>query len=204
MGCTQFINQKPASNFHHAIGIAEAIKLPLNQMVSLNLGYVDCPPENAVKALQAFRGKLGKWVTRGKRDTCPATFVWVIERPPDSANFNFHLLVHIPASRQDAFLQRLPVWLSRTAGGILDAKAAIHVRSAPTPRGAGKYMLKGMHPYWAAKFDIEHEPQGVVNGRRSGFTKNLGPTQKRRLRKLELYPKARYFVSFRAAKTSRA
>jgi hypothetical protein len=192
--CTQFINRKPASNLHHAIRIAEAIDRPLNVFVSFNFAHTTCIPGQTTKAFQLLRRKFSKWVTRppvkSGYDSAPATFVWVLERPPHREHFNSHWLVHVPKVRLAEFNRKLPTWLSAVAGDINDVSAAIDVRNAPTPRGAGKYMLKGMHPGWAKHYDIRHQPQGVIEGRRSGFTKNIGPTKKRILRALDKYPQA--------------
>jgi hypothetical protein len=52
-------------------------------------------------------------------------------------------------------------------------------------------MLKGLHPGIAPFYGVEHEYQGWVRGKRSGFSRNIGPTQKRRLRESGKYPDRR-------------
>lgn len=194
---TAVINRKPASNLHHAIRIAEVINLPLNRFVTINFEHTTCTASNSTRAFQLLRRKFAKWVTRppmrNEAARSPATFVWVMEKPLHRQHLNSHWLVHIPDTRLSEFENMLPKWLSKVAGEITD-EAAIDVRCADTPRSAGKYMLKGMHPGWAEYFDIRHEPQGLIEGRRSGFTKNLGPTQKRLLRAIGQYPNARPWI----------
>jgi hypothetical protein len=197
-----FINRRPASNFHHAIRIATAIKQPLNVFVSVNFSHTTCPPQRAANAFQLLRRKFGKWITRpsvkSKRASVPATFVWVLENPSTGGNLHSHWLLHVPSNLHAELKKKLPLWLEKVVGSVTDTEAAIDVRRATTPRAAGRYMLKGMHPMMAAYFDIRHEDQGWIDGRRSGFTKNLGPVQKRRLRALDQYPKSRHWVSFSA------
>ena len=75
----QYINIKPASNLHHAIRIAEAIKRPLNSFVSINFSHTGCAPEKVCKAFQSLRVKFRKWITRPparqRTKAVPATFV---------------------------------------------------------------------------------------------------------------------------------
>jgi hypothetical protein len=192
-----YINRKPASNFHHAIRVAETINLPLTLFVSLNFGYTDCRPEDTPKAFQSMRRKFGRWITRAAcsgQKPAPATYVWVIERPHHREHLDSHWLLHVPANKRADFKRKLPQWLASVTGGIIDSRAAIHVRTAPTPRSLERYMLKSMQPAWAEYFDIRHDPQGIIDGRRSGFTKNIGPTQKRRLVAVGKYAKPRPWI----------
>jgi hypothetical protein len=106
---------------------------------------------------------------------------------------NAHWLVHVPSELQQTFQQKLVHWLSATAGEIL-CPEAVHIQKAPKPRGVGKYMLKGMYPGIAPRYGIRPSDQGWVTGKRSGFSKNIGPTQKRRLRKIGKYPPARQYI----------
>ena len=152
-----------------------------------------------------MREKFGRWIKRPPVSSiakpAPPTFVWVIERPLGGQHVDCHWLLHVPAARQKDFERKLPAWLSSVAGDIINETAAIHVQDAYAPRGAGKYMLKGMHPSWAAHYDIDFEPQAEIYCRRSGFTKNIGPTQKRRLIATGKHPKPQTWVSYRRAQS---
>jgi hypothetical protein len=101
-----------------------------------------------------------------------------------------HWLVHVPVKRQTDYQARLTQWLRSAAGEILDDKA-IHIRGAYNTCGAGRYMLKGTHPAVAAFYGVTPEGQGRVRGKRAGFSRNIGPTQKQRLREAGEYPYAR-------------
>jgi len=65
------------------------------------------------------------------------------------------------------------------------------MRDAYAPIGAGRYMMKGINPAYAACFGIRHEPQGIVYGKRSGTSTNLGATAKKKLRGTGKYPPAK-------------
>jgi hypothetical protein len=99
----------------------------------------------------------------------------------------------VPSVRQAEFLTKLPEWLEAAAGQVYTPQA-IHVRTPTNPRGAGKYMLKGMYPSMALNFDIRHEYQGWVTGRRIGHSKNLGPVELGRLRRAGKHPPARRYI----------
>lgn len=78
------------------------------------------------------------------------------------------------------FKERLPAWLEKVTGGV-HCPSALHIRTAKTPRGAVKYMVKGIDPIYAELYRIEHSDQGKVIGNRSNFSRCLGPSTRRRL-----------------------
>jgi hypothetical protein len=185
---SEFIQVKPAGNLYHGVRLAAAIGYPLNLFVSINFTHTECSPKSVSAQFKRLRDTFGKWVTRPPKGQAKAspTFIWVVENP---SHINVHWLVHVPKSRHDDFRERLPVWLRDVAGDITD-ESAIHVRSAYNPNGARLYMMKGTHPAVAPFYGVQPEPQGWVHGKRSGFSRNIGPTQKRRMRAAGAYPKA--------------
>ncbi|MFG1359571.1 hypothetical protein [Xanthobacter pseudotagetidis] len=109
------------------------------------------------------------------------TFAWVLENGGNV--IAAHWLVHLPEGRVMDFSARLPVWLGAVTGA--DARAVapvIHMRPAYRPRGARKYMLKGIEPGIARCYGIRPEDQGTVDGKRTGVSQSLCPSTKRRLR----------------------
>jgi hypothetical protein len=175
------IRRKPASNLHHAIRVAASLGLPLNLFVTLNFSEAGCQPENVSLKFSTLRERyFCRWLRdcrRGK-PRIPPTFVWVLEAK--GGCLAAHWLIHIPAVLQSKFTSLLPRWLATIANLASDPSVTIHVRSAPTPKGAGRYMLKGMEPTMAVAYGVRHEPQGIVQGKRSGFSRNLGPAARRR------------------------
>jgi hypothetical protein len=201
---THHINRKPASNLHHAVRIAEVIGLPLNYFVTLNFSCTCCQPDEVSRLFSIMRAnRFGPWVKRPGRNSgktpCPATHAWVIEAA--GGVVSVHWLVHIPPGRVTDFTARLPGWLVDITSGPLDA-GAVKVERAYAARGASKYMLKGIDPAYAAFYGVQHVPQGVTYGRRSGYSNNLGPSVKRRLKAAGKYKPRR--APFAMAQMARA
>jgi len=175
------IRRKPASNLIHAVRIADGRNLRLNQFVTFNFTKTACPTDLVSIQFEKLRDTyFVPWLRRAdkRRPTKPPAYVWAIENP--GGCLNVHWLVHIPEGRVGDFRKRLPLWLAAVAGEV-HCTSAIHVRFAPRPIGAGKYMLKGMDAAFAPFFKIDHIPQGIVHGKRSGFSRSLGPTVRRRM-----------------------
>jgi hypothetical protein len=45
--------------------------------------------------------------------------------------------------------------------------------------GATRYMLKGINPAWGPHLEVKPVPQGEIVGKRSGFSRNLGPAARK-------------------------
>jgi hypothetical protein len=186
---SEHINRKPASNVYHGIRIAETIGLPLNTFVSLNLKLTKCPPEEASEAFKKMRDTFAKWVRRPsvkiKNTTAAPTYVWVIENP--NGHHNVHWLVHVPKKRKKEFEKLIHKLAAIYFGEITDNKA-IHInRGLYNVRGLGKYILKGIQPEVAKFYGVIPESQGRIYGKRSGFSRNIGPKKKRELREVGRY-----------------
>jgi hypothetical protein len=59
------------------------------------------------------------------------------------------------------------------------AERAVVIRPIYNSIGATRYILKGVHPGWAKHLAIEPVPQGEIVGKRSGFSRSLGPALRR-------------------------
>jgi hypothetical protein len=155
------INRKPASNMAHAVRVADALGLRLNQLVTFNFARTACPDHLVSRQFQKLRDNhFGKWLARkGKSQPRPPCFVWSIEN--SGGCLNVHWLVHIPEGRVHDFRSRLHTWLEAVSGEVA-CTTAIHVRHAPAPQGAVKYMSKGIDPLYAPFFRIRHVPQGLA------------------------------------------
>lgn len=190
---SHYINRKPASHLYHAVRIAAAIGLPLTHFVTINFDHTACSPEEVSRRFETMRAsRFGPWIRRAPRnaaaESCPPTYVWVIENAGGAVHV--HWLLHIPANRVDAFKAKLPKWLEAITDASI-ASGAIDIRPSDNPLGVGQYMLKGIDPVWAKFYGASHRQQGKVHGKRSGYSRNLGPTEKKRLREAGQYRKAR-------------
>jgi hypothetical protein len=189
-----FIRLLPASNWHHAIRLSIAKNLPFNQFVTINFAMTDCVEEETSEAFSKIRDQFGKFVTRPPKalshHRVPPTHAWVRENP-DNCCPHAHWLVHVPEALAADFPAKIEQWVRTAAGQIYD-DCAIDIRPALAEEllGAELYLLKGMYPPQAQSFHIIPEDQGIVTGKRSGFSENLGPAECRHLRKLGLFKKA--------------
>lgn len=176
---SKWVNRKPAANLLNAINLAGKLGRPLNQFVTLNFSHTACPAEAVSQQFERLRDNhFGPWLRRNSPSkAAPPSYVWCIENTGACA---VHWLVHIPVGRTIDFQKRLPRWLEAVTGDAL-SHGAINVRPADRPGGAGKYMLKGIDPQVAELYGIRPVDQGLVHGKRTGFSRCLGPTTRRRL-----------------------
>lgn len=187
------INRKPAANLLHAVNLAERLGRPLNTLATINFALTDCPAEEVSRRFEKLRDNhFAPWLRRcGRRENLagPPTFVWVIENAGGCVNA--HWLLHIPADRAADFLRRLPTWLERVAGAINDPDRVIDIKTAHTPKGAIKYMVKGIDPIYAPLYRIRPSEQGIVHGNRSNFSRCLGPRVRKMLQAEGKMPRTR-------------
>lgn len=173
------IGRKPAANIHHATRLADRIGCPLNQFVTINFSKTTCLSEDATGA---FRNLLSDWFARwlrrhprNRKDHRP-TYVYTFEAA--GGQIAVHWLVYIPRGLIREFWRLLPEWVTVTAGTITSPTAIKHRRIYRVV-GAKRYILKGMDPHFARLWKIRPSPQGSIVGRRSGFSRNLGPAARR-------------------------
>jgi hypothetical protein len=99
--------------------------------------------------------------------------VWATEN--QGGDTHVHWVVHVPKSLRKAFHAKVPEWLGRVAGSIRCRESAINVKPVSNLRTLARYLLKGMDSRYAPRYSVRHEPQGLVYGKRCGFSKSLGP-----------------------------
>lgn len=180
---TSYINRKPASNLGHAISSAVQQGLSLNYLVTISFRHTTCDPKEASARFARLRENyFGPWLRRPSRldkgaTTCPPTFVWVLEAEGGIAA---HWLVHLPPNRVADFTVKLPRWVRKAIGDLTCEASAIDIREAYNPQGCRGYLLKGIDPVFADFYKVRHVPQGAVIGKRSGFSRNLGPKARQR------------------------
>lgn len=174
---SSFIRRQQATYSRPAILLAEKKKVPLNFLVTLNFTDTEIDEMDASGAFSEIRARFKRWAKKppkkDKIESFETAFIWVLENTGATAA---HWLVHIPDGRLSAFQRRLLIWLKKEAGEI-QSSSAVDVRPAYNPHGARKYMLKGIDPSYSALYRIEHKPQGLVYGKRFGFSQNIGPKE---------------------------
>lgn len=173
--------------------MAESIELPLTHLITINFALTDIAPEVAVEVFQRLRlRQFNKWATRPPRGKpgCTPTYAYVFENERDGQpfltigpglphNVHVHWSLHIPAERLEDFRQRIWEWLDAyCTRPSLDG--AVHIRAIHHAKGLRSYALKGVQQAWAAHFGASHAGQGLIIGRRTGTSLNLGLTARLR------------------------
>lgn len=177
------IRRQQITNIKPAIRLAEKRGTPLNRFITINFTQIGCAAESVSIAFSEVRERFGRWLRRGAGTgsaTKTAAFVWVIENGGDQ--LAAHWLVHVPPQREADFRIRLTAWLQKAVPGCNPEGRDIDIKQARTPLGAGKYMMKGLDPAYGDFYRIRPVPQGVVQGKRCGFSQSLGPSSCRRER----------------------
>jgi hypothetical protein len=173
------INRCPAVNIHHARRYAAALGVPLNWMVTVNFGLAGIDQGAASLALQKLLAqRFAPWLRRSAANDngLKPTYVWSLEAPHGSVSA--HLLLHLPSHLVRGFQDRLRFWLEGLAGNEMSVRV-IDIRPVKNIVGATRYILKGISETWGPHLAIRPVAQGQIVGKRSGFSRNLGPTARK-------------------------
>lgn len=170
------IKRRPAVNLHHAQRYAEMLGVPMRLFVTINFTLLGIPPAEAVLLFRFILcQRFAPWLRRtclNKTGLAP-TYIWVAEAA--GGHLAVHWLLHLPPQLLLQFRGKLSAWL--TGAGTTDLHSrALNIKRVTNVVGLRRYMLKGTEPLWAKHLGVRHQPQGIVIGKRSGFSKNLGPT----------------------------
>jgi hypothetical protein len=177
---SRHINRYPAVNIHHARRFSERAGMPFNWMVTINFGLGGIGPEDASHILQKLLAqRFAPWLRRSAANdnNLKPTYAWSLEAPYGSVSA--HLLVHLPRSLAREFRERCKVWLEALAGTIVPLQA-FDMRPVYNRIGATRYILKGIKPEWGNHLAINPISQGEIIGKRTGFSRNLGPAARER------------------------
>ena len=174
--------------------------MPLNKHITINFSELEYPGD-AVKLFSYLRlNRFNKWASRPKKGAGKAfkpTGAYVFENaklaecfnklmPELEQNIHVHWLLHIPPDRQFEFQYKLFEWLDGLTDK-LNEKNAIKIQDITHLKGMRSYVLKGTaNRRLADHFGAEKHfaPQGLVEGLRSGVTRNLGPSARKSLDKV--------------------
>jgi len=153
-------------------------------------------------SIQHWQGKwlelVHKWL---KRRGLPLTCVWAIERGQTAGGLHSHVLIHLPWQHRMDFCAMLPAWTGieasakqlkgRTAARAIDGQWQVDRVKSGTQQKLLRYMLKGFPGFAGTTtrrgetvqrrlYNITHQPQGLVTGKRCGTSNNIGPTARKR------------------------
>lgn len=173
------IQRVPGVNIHHATRYATRIGLPLDNFITINMTQAGWTGEEASAAFRkVLAERFSPWLRRNpENDNEPTpTYVWALEGA--GGQHAIHWIVHIPAKLKKGLKAKLERWLAADLEPI--PPSAIDIRPVTNIIGARRYILKGISPLWADHLGVIHVPQGLIVGKRSGFSKNLGPLARKR------------------------
>lgn len=88
--------------------------------------------------------------------------------------------VHVPAPSLSKFKAKLRDWLTSVVRVVECEQSAIHTKAIYAACALGRYMMKGIDRRYARLNYVRPSPQGVVCGKRCGFSEGLGPAARRR------------------------
>lgn len=189
------IGWKGTQTHYYAEKQAENIGLPLNTKITLNFDLTSIQPWDATAAFGKWRTqRFNKWARRpckGRGKAFEPTYAYVFENKKDPIVYNeigeglphnvhVHMYAHIPAERLFDFSGRAYEWLDEMAGPI-SAQQAVKIQWVTEDNGVMQYDRKGASKAAAKRYGVKDLqcPQGMIIGRRSGTSLNLGPTARK-------------------------
>ena len=132
--------------------------------------------EGDAKRLSKSQQRLSKWfVRRG----FALVMIWVREIGANGA-LHTHILMHVPPWLMENGEFQIAFERSLEPEGGPTHEKAILIEPAYSPEGKLRYMLKGMRRGDASKFRVRVTFQGEIEGKRVGFTENIGPRARAR------------------------
>jgi len=190
------VGPKAAQTLYYAEEQASRIGLPINISITLNLALLGISPHATTKAFQKLRNqRFAPWVRRDKRQACVPTYTYGFENsrndvpftdPHGPHNIHVHWAVHVPHRRHIAFEVELHRWVDEIAGSREWLSEALLIKPVTDPGNVCQYPIKGAAKAVAKHYGVADEQvkaQGVVMGKRTGTSTNLGPAARRSLDK---------------------
>jgi len=146
----------------------------------------------------SYMHQVSTWVHRNTGH--PIRYLYVFENPPPGSDpgkhggFNIHVLLHLPRHLWPRFssLTRGSLvrgWIKQ-AGGNYKPTVIVFDRLRWADRsdvdgylrygllGTLLYVLKGLDPAVPSVLGVERQPQGVIHGKRSGYSRSLSPSKR--------------------------
>ncbi|MZR29628.1 hypothetical protein [Sneathiella litorea] len=174
MKVSHYIHYPEASRFLKAARESKKLGKPVNTLTTVNLEQLGIPPMECSNYLRNSLQKLRKLFERRE---CPWFVVWVLENS-DRNGIHAHILIHRNAPLMNdwrefrtlvlrAFNQPKP-----PPATIRSCKFRTWFQTYEQSRGnLENYLLKGIRPEVASLFDINATSQGVIYGKRVGWSR---------------------------------
>ncbi|WP_129586393.1 hypothetical protein [Sphingomonas montana] len=202
---TSCISRGSAAKLHHAWRFIDEVNggtqsgqalAKASQMLGMSLNvFITINYGNTTSKVDRFdelrRDRIAPWLRKCsiklRRQIAP-TYVWVRE---NVAGSHVHCAIHIPVELMVEFLHLLPRWISSLENRVEGEKcrsssfapaslAVVQTKPVTKSVGLRRYFLKGIDPNWQKQYGVQAISQGIVDKRRSGYSRNLGPTARKR------------------------
>jgi hypothetical protein len=180
-----YIKVSQVRSAFEAAALAYHARMPLNRFIS-----VDLEPRFVSRAVRPqefiteFTKAAGEWLNF---DGAERAYLYCVENPKGSA-LNLHILMHVPQDMKTAF--RKMEWRWAKLAGLYKTKNAMknrwvkrlsdEVSFAIETRVLVNYMMKGARPEICDIIGRDHEDQGIVSGKRVGWSQNIGDAARRK------------------------
>lgn len=177
---TGHVARRSAENVLHSIRFARDLNQPFNRFVTIDFSSLGIEEEAAGPLFIKLRQCVSRWwrYERKKNPALPELFHNYCHANP-AGRRHVHWLLSVPDDMTAAFDKTVEDRLLKLTQ--LDALGdALHMQKATAPGNAGKYMMKGIDPMFAGYLHIQHVDEGVVTGRRTGVSRNIGRTARSR------------------------
>ena len=210
------IGKSACQTLYHSSNLSRSLDIPLNTQVTINFREIDVDPKEIGELFSKLRReRFGKWASRPNKGKKKFTqsYVYTFENGTktreclsiDREDHNIHVnwLVYIPPKRLHEFECIIWDWVVKLFGDAKSAKA-IHLQPITDLKRLVGYTMKGAQQ---GNLDIyasgqKHYPQGYIPWRRTGTSRNLGPTNRRRLDKVRGIKRAMPTKGFAKSKGS--
>lgn len=179
---SRHISDLQATNIIEAVRFAKSLGLPLVAHLTIHWACTNIGDDPDGKLFAKFREGLNKWTRRHGFDLAA---VWARERMSggQAEVVHCHLLFYLPSEyrfgaklhQAQAAIYSLIKRHGRDCWAEEVVKLVIHDKP---PYPDGKYLIKGGGRKVWKRFNLRKEHrrlQGVLHGKRCGFTQNLGP-----------------------------
>jgi len=175
---SKIINSKQAREILRAGRHAWYIERELNYYIVINFNHDENDELKAQRNYRNIRRKCLSWLYYKKKndEVHPLTDVRTWENRIENIHVNWAL--HVPEKYEDEFLKKIPIWIRKELGNI--AEGRFHIQKIYNVNGLLRYMLKGVDPSKAYRFEIIPTSQGKVWGRRAVASTCLGKMARKR------------------------
>jgi hypothetical protein len=173
---SEHLRGSDADNNREAIHFARTTGTPLNRSFDINWSLFGGTGIADDQRLARAQERLRHYCARRG---FPLRWVWCREISDRGHGApNTHILAHVPEGEEVAFDAALANAFEPEGG--VNSERAIFAQPAHGPMGKWRYMSKGLRREDARARDINPEPQGTIEGKRSGMTQNLNRAARRR------------------------